>query len=369
MSGNVLTQTVPLRERAYDIHIGYDILNNITDILNKLNPNQKSVVIVTEQTVADLYLKKLIEILSNTGLIIHPLILPSGEQTKSFIYFEKTARFCLEHSVERNHAIIALGGGVIGDLTGFVASTIRRGCRFIQIPTTLLAQVDSSVGGKTAINCPEGKNLIGAFYQPSTVIIDTSFIETLPDRVYRSGYAEVIKYGILGDKNFFDFLKYNKALYQSKDQEYLQKIIAHSVKMKSDIVTEDETEQGKRALLNLGHTFAHAYEAETGYSDILYHGEAVAIGMLHAAEFSSMLGYLDTHSVLEIKSILIDAGFNLNIHEFIPNFSVDKIMTLMQQDKKVINDQMVFILLNNIGDSFINKSIPISKTKEYIKKT
>ena len=360
------TQIVDLGNRSYNIYIGNQIIDIVSDVLHGLNPQQKSVIIITEQNVADLYLKNLEVILQNKGYKTYPLVLPSGEQTKSFNFFEQVVRFCLRHNVERNHAIIAFGGGVIGDLTGFSASTIRRGCRFIQIPTTLLSQVDSSVGGKTAINSPEGKNLIGTFYQPAAVIIDSQFLKSLPMRVYRSGYAEVIKYGVLGDKDFFDYLKDNNDLFLNQDIDFLIKIIAHCVKMKADIVMRDETEQGERALLNLGHSFGHAYEAETGYSDRLHHGEAVAIGMLNAAEFSYQLNCISKEDVLIFKEFLLKVGFNLNILDYIPNFSGDVILGHIMQDKKVSNNQITLILLHKIGHAFIDKSIKNNILLSYI---
>lgn len=361
----MIIQNVSLGSRSYKIHIGHHNLNLVTDILKELNPKQKSVVIITEQNVAELYLDNIKHILLNAKYHVEALILPSGEATKSFTYFEKVTRFCLKNNVERNHAIIALGGGVVGDLTGFVASTIRRGCKFIQIPTTLLSQVDSSVGGKTAINSVEGKNLIGTFYQPSAVIIDIEFLKSLSDRVYRSGYAEVIKYGLLGDKDFFDFLKSNNHLFLERNNDFLIKIIAHSVKMKADIVSRDETEQGERALLNLGHTFGHAYEAETGYSDILHHGEAVAIGMYDAIRFSYLLGLVSEMQVKEVQELLLQAGFNLNIHHFISDFSIQNIIQHIMQDKKVVDNNMTFILLKNIGIAFIDKNIDKNSLIEY----
>lgn len=362
----MIIQNVDLAHRSYAIHIGNQIIDTVTDILYTLNPSQKSVVIITENNVANLYLNSLSNILSQKGYIVYSLVLPSGESTKSFAFFEQVMRFCLQHNIERNHAIIAFGGGVIGDLTGFVASTLRRGCRFIQIPTTLLSQVDSSVGGKTAINSTEGKNLIGTFYQPSAVIIDIQFLKSLPRRVYLSGYAEVIKYGLLGDKDFFDYLRHHNDLFLAQDNDFLIKIIAHCVRMKADIVSRDETEQGDRALLNLGHTFGHAYEAETGYSDILHHGEAVAIGMLHAAEFSHILNHLSAHDVSTIKEFLVTVGFNLNIKEYIPHFSSDIILKHIMQDKKVSDNQVTLILLNNIGQAFINKKININLFFNYL---
>ncbi len=364
----MLIQSVSLAQRSYNIYIGNQILTVVSDVLSQLNPQQKSVVIITEQNVADLYLTSLKTILSNKGYDVHALTLPAGESTKSFTYFEHVMRFCLQHNVERNHALIAFGGGVIGDLTGFVASTLRRGCKFIQIPTTLLAQVDSSVGGKTAINSLEGKNLIGTFYQPSAVIIDSHFLQSLPKRVYLSGYAEVIKYGILGDKEFFDYLNDNNDLFLQRHDDFLIKIIAHCVKMKADIVGRDETEQGERALLNLGHTFGHAYEAETGYSDILHHGEAVAIGMLDAAQFSQQLNYLSVDDVMCIKALLLKAGFNVNIKDYLSHFSGDIILNHMMQDKKVSNNMITLILLKKIGQACIDKNINKNILIEYFSK-
>jgi 3-dehydroquinate synthase len=362
----MIIQNVALGNRGYDIFIGNQIINSITDILHTLNPNQKSVVIITETNVADLYLKMLNDVLIEKGYEIHSLVLPSGESTKSLLFFEQVMRFCLQHNVERNHALIAFGGGVIGDLTGFVASTLRRGCRFIQIPTTLLSQVDSSVGGKTAINSLEGKNLIGTFYQPSAVIIDIQFLKSLSNRVYRSGYAEVIKYGLLGDKQFFDYLRHHNDLFLVRDTHFLMNIIAHCVKMKADIVSRDETEQGERALLNLGHTFGHAYEAETGYSDILHHGEAVAIGMVDAAEFSYRLNYLSLSDVSMVKKFLVEVGFNITIKDYASHISAEIILKHMMQDKKVSNNQMTLILLNNIGHAFINKNTDIQVLSDYL---
>jgi 3-dehydroquinate synthase len=364
----MLIQQVSLNERSYNIYIGQNIISQITDILQNLNHQQKSVVIITENNVASLYIDLLTDRLKQDGYQTHILILPSGEATKSLHYFEKITNFCLEHNVERQHAIIAFGGGVIGDLTGFVASILRRGCRFIQIPTTLLSQVDSSVGGKTAINCGYGKNLIGTFYQPSAVLIDIHFLYSLTDRIYRSGYAEVLKYGLLGDLDFFEYLAQNNGLFLEKNADFLIKIIAHCVKMKAEIVSRDETEQGERALLNLGHTFGHAYEAETHYSDILYHGEAVAIGMLHAAEFSNFLNYLSLDEVNRLKQVLIEAGFNLNIKDYIKSFNSDVIINHMMQDKKVVNNTLTLILYNALGNTFIDKSINKDLLKSYLSK-
>jgi len=361
----MLTQNVALGSRSYDVLIGHNILDQLVGVLKNLNAEQRSVTIITEDTVANLYLEKIKSLLESTDYQVNILILPAGESTKSLENYERCMHFCLQHNVERNHALIALGGGVIGDLTGFVAATLRRGCRFIQVPTTLLAQVDSSVGGKTAINCQYGKNLIGAFYQPSAVLIDVNFLGTLSKRVYRSGYAEVIKYGLLGDKEFFNYLAQNNDLFLNQDIEFLIKIIAHCVEMKANIVSRDETEKGERALLNLGHTFAHAYEAETGYSDTLHHGEAVALGMLNAAQFSSFQGHLNTNIVDNIENVLFAAGFNLNIIYYISDLNIDNILKHMMQDKKVSNYRLSLILLKDIGHSFIQPDSCIKELREF----
>lgn len=349
----MITHIVPLDERSYPIYIGENTVHDLPKVINDLNPKQKNIIVITEHNVATLYADTIKAILENSEYSVDIFILPAGEETKSFENYIKVMNFCLEKNTDRNHILIAFGGGVIGDLVGFIASTLKRGCRFIQIPTTLLSQVDSSVGGKTAINSPHGKNLIGTFYQPSSVIIDINFIASLPQRVYLSGYAEVIKYGLLGDKDFFDYLVASHELMKKRDKQFLLKIISHSVKMKSDIVSRDETEQGERALLNLGHTFGHAYEAETGYSDILYHGEAVAIGMFEASRFSWKKGHLSEKEYLKIKEFLSLSGFSLDIQAYIPDYNPEAIIAHMMHDKKASNNEVKLILLKAIGAAFI----------------
>lgn len=357
---------VPLGGRAYDIKIGSGVIHNLAEELHKLAPKQKNIVIITEENVAKIHLAKIENILKDADFEVHVLILPSGESTKCFSSLEKTVRFALQHHVERSHALIALGGGVIGDLTGFTASMIRRGCKFIQIPTTLLSQVDSSVGGKTAINTPEGKNLVGAFYQPSLVIIDIDFLKTLPNRDYYAGYAEVVKYGLLGDRYFFSFLKDNQQACDERNTDFLLKIITHSVQMKSNIVCEDEHENGVRALLNLGHTFGHAYEAMGGYSDKLLHGEAIALGMVHAAQYSVQQGTLTQEDAILIKDMIKNASLPTELKEIFSQYTAQEILSLMMQDKKVSDGKLTFILYKAIGEAIIQKDIPVSQMEAFL---
>lgn len=358
---------VPLGARAYDVCVGSGAIKYLPEAIKKVLPSsQKKFVIITEKNVAALHLEALEALLQTSGYECVSLILDAGEGTKNFANLEKVVRFCLQHHVERSHAIIALGGGVIGDLTGFAASMVRRGCKFIQIPTTLLAQVDSSVGGKTAINAPEGKNLIGAFYQPCLVIADTDYLKTLPKRDYYAGYAEVLKYGLLGDKPFFERLAAQQDKCDAYDEAFLTEIVSHSVQMKADIVVEDETEKGRRALLNLGHTFGHAYEAETGYSDRLLHGEAIALGMVHAFAFSASCGYCTSEEADLIKSVLAHAHLPVDVRKILPNIDIDKILAHISQDKKVSSGQLTFILVNGIGDAFVKKNVPADWVRSFL---
>jgi len=261
------TVHVNLPGRAYDVVIGPGLLGEVGPRITPFLRRPK-VAIVTEKTVADLHLAALISGLEDSGIDAEALVLPPGESTKSWPFLEQTVEWLLAQKVERGDIVIAFGGGVIGDLVGFAAATVRRGVRFVQIPTSLLAQVDSSVGGKTGINSPSGKNLIGAFHQPTLVLADTSLLGTLTPRDFLSGYGEVVKYGLLGDDAFFDWLEEQGPALAAGDMNARVKAVTRSVQMKADIVERDETEQGDRALLNLGHTFCHALEAATGYSDV-----------------------------------------------------------------------------------------------------
>ena len=279
---------VELGARGYDIHVGHGLLDEAGPLLK---PLARGVVpVVTDTMVGEIHLASFLDICGKAGIDVRPVAMPAGEGSKSFAGLEKLCGELLDLGVERGGMIVALGGGMIGDLTGFAAGILKRGVDFVQIPTTLLAQVDSSVGGKTAINTPQGKNLVGLFHQPRLVIADTALLATLPRRELLAGYAEVVKYGALGDARFFGWLEKNGAKALSGDQAAMIHAVAHSCRMKAEIVARDEREADERALLNLGHTFGHALEAVTGFSDRLVHGEGVGIGMALAFQLSARLG-------------------------------------------------------------------------------
>lgn len=357
---------VPLENRAYDVVIGADIISSLPDYITELCPKQTSFVIISEDNVVHHHYRTLEKILLDAGLTVHLLSLPAGENTKNFAYLEQVVRFCLEKKVERHHVIIAFGGGVIGDLTGFATSMIRRGCKFIQIPTTLLAQVDSSVGGKTAINTPEGKNLVGSFYQPALVLADTDYLQTLSNRDYKAGYAEVLKYGLLGDADFFDYLEQSQNACDVRDKDFLLKIVTHSVQMKADIVVRDEHEKADRALLNLGHTFGHAYEAMCGYSDKLLHGEAVALGMVHAFAFSAEYDFCDKTEGIRVKQVIANAGLPTDLDMILPHSKASHILDYMLQDKKMVDGGMNLILAHGIGRAFIEKNVQQKQILDFL---
>jgi 3-dehydroquinate synthase len=297
-----------------------------------------------------------------------PIILPAGEQTKSYEQVQSVVEQLLAQKIERADLVIALGGGVIGDLAGFAASILRRGVDFIQIPTSLLAQVDSSVGGKTGINSPHGKNLIGAFHQPLLVLCDTDVLATLPPRQFRAGYAEVVKYGLIRDKAFFEWLGTNRAAIFNLETEALTEAIRFSCAMKARVVAEDEKEHGVRALLNLGHTFGHAFESLTGYGERLLHGEAISIGMVLAFAFSEKLGYCASGRALIVKEHFVATGLPTKIAD-IPDhleFSLEAIVEKMSQDKKVERGTLVFILANEIGDAFVSRDVSPIDLKSFL---
>jgi 3-dehydroquinate synthase len=285
--------------------------------------------------------------------------LPPGESTKAWPQFSRAVEWLLETQVERSDIVIALGGGVIGDLAGFAAAVLRRGVRFVQIPTSLLAQVDSSVGGKTGINAPQGKNLIGAFHQPSLVLADTEVLGTLTARDFLSGYGEVVKYGLLGDAAFFDWLDEQGPALAAGDMAARVEAVARSVQMKADIVVRDETEQGDRALLNLGHTFCHALEAATGYSDRLMHGEGVAIGCALAFELSSRLGLCSQEDPSRVRAHLKAMGMKADLSDIPGDLpGAVALLDLMGQDKKVVAGQLRFVLARGIGEAFVTADVP-----------
>lgn len=352
------TIQVTLAERSYPIYINNDF-SQISELLKKHITGQQ-VFIVTDEHVAPLYLDKLLQALS--GLQVAHLILPSGEETKTLATIEKILTQLLTIKQDRSTTMIALGGGVIGDMTGFAASCYRRGVAFIQIPTTLLAQVDSAIGGKTGVNHSLGKNMIGAFYQPKCVIADVTTLQSLPEREFKAGLAEVIKYGLLADAEFFAWLEQNTTAILQRDSKALVSIIENSCTIKADFVMRDEYEQNERALLNLGHTFGHAIEAATHYQSWL-HGEAVAVGLLMAADLSVRLGLLPETDLQRIQRLLLQFGLPIAPP---PSMTQENFLQFMSQDKKVLAGQLRLILLDKIGHAIINKDYAINKLSETI---
>ncbi len=346
-------------QRSYPIHIGNGILEQIGLVLPYLP--QKKVAIVSNTTVAPLYLDRVRSALESHGVGSVPIILPDGEKYKNWKTLNQIFDVLLNQKCERNTAILALGGGVVGDLTGFAAATYLRGVPFIQIPTTLLAQVDSSVGGKTGINHPLGKNMIGAFYQPRLVLADSVTLDTLPTRELRAGIAEIIKYGLIRDPVFFDWLEQHMAQLLVRDPAILNEAIRRSCENKAEIVAADEKESGVRALLNLGHTFGHAIENGMGYG-VWLHGEAVAAGIVMAAELSCRMKLISTADVHRIRKIFLQAG--LPVHA--PKFATEKYLQLMTLDKKVEAGKIRFILLNRIGDAVMRADVPTAVLSETI---
>lgn len=349
---------VPLGDRAYDVVIGPDLLAGIGARLKPML-RRRRVAVLTDETVASHHLDALRAGLAAAEIEMEALALPPGEATKGWPQFTRAVEWLLEQKVERNDIVIAFGGGVIGDLAGFAAAVLRRGVRFVQIPTSLLAQVDSSVGGKTGINAPQGKNLIGAFHQPSLVLADTALLGTLTARDFLAGYGEVVKYGLLGDAAFFDWLETNGPALAAGDMDARVEAVRRSVQMKADIVVRDETEQGDRALLNLGHTFCHALEAATGYGDRLLHGEGVAIGCALAFELSSRMGLCSQEDPSRVRAHLKEMGMKTDLAD-IPGDLPDAaaLLELMGQDKKVVDGQLRFILARGIGQAFVTSDVP-----------
>jgi len=349
---------VNLPGREYGIHIGHGLLAEIPHLLEP-HLNRPRVAILTDETVAAAHLGALEAALRQAGIEPVALALPPGEQTKGWPQFSRAVEWLLEQKVERGDLVLAFGGGVIGDLAGFAAAVVRRGVRFVQIPTTLLAQVDSSVGGKTGINAPQGKNLIGAFYQPQMVVADIALLESLPERDFLAGYGEVVKYGLLGDAAFFEWLEANGPALAAGDTEARAYAVRRSCEMKAEIVLRDETEQGDRALLNLGHTFCHALEAATGYSDRLLHGEGVAIGCAMAFELSARLGLCAQETPSRVRAHLSDMGMKVSLADIDGDLpGAEALLDLMGQDKKVVDGQLRFILARGIGAAFVTAEVP-----------
>ena len=351
---------VSLQEKSYNIVIGSGVICDLGAQISKIKSYSK-IIVITDQNVAKLHLENLNTQLKKLSIEVKNIIVPSGEKAKSFSNLENVAEQILEIGIDRGSLLVAFGGGVVGDLCGFVASILLRGIDFIQVPTTLLAAVDSSVGGKTGINSKVGKNLIGSFYQPKLVLCDLDFLETLPERDFVSGYAEVVKYGFIKDKNFFDYLDKNLDQIKKRDKEVLQKIIVRSCQIKAEIIGLDERENNLRAILNFGHTFGHIFETETNYSDILFHGEAVAIGMVLAAKMSVHLKLLDTDSLSIIINHLQKTGLPTSPKNIKNNpkksWDINRLTSHLYKDKKVENKTLTFIFLENIGKSVIKKGV------------
>ena len=354
----VQTIHVPLGDRAYDVLIGAGLLEDAGAHIAPLL-HRPRVAVITDETVAPLHLAALEAALRAQGVAMTSLALPAGEATKGWPQFSRAVEWLLAQKIERRDVVVAFGGGVIGDLVGFAAAVLRRGVRFVQIPTTLLAQVDSSVGGKTGINAPQGKNLIGAFHQPALVLADIALLDTLSSRDFRAGCGEVVKYGLLGDAEFFHWIEDNSEALTKGDRAARTHAVARSVQMKADIVVRDETEQGDRALLNLGHTFCHALEAATGYSDRLLHGEGVAIGCALAFETSARLGLCPQEDPSRVRACLQAMGMKKDIADITGDLpDAQGLLALMAQDKKVVDGKLRYILARGIGDAFVADDVP-----------
>jgi len=345
------TLNVELGSRSYPIYIGAGLLARPELIVERLP--QKNAAIVTNSTIAPLYLAALQRALESRGVSVMSVTLPDGESYKTWGTLNQVFDALLEHRCERGTTLIALGGGVIGDLAGFAAAVYQRGVPYIQVPTTLLAQVDSAVGGKTAINHPLGKNMIGAFYQPLAVVSDTDTLATLPARELAAGLAEVIKYGLIRDPSFFEWLEGNMARLVRREAEALAYAIERSCANKAEVVARDERESGPRALLNFGHTFGHAIEAGTGYGTWL-HGEAIAAGMLLAAKLSHRLGLIPAEDVRRLGALLAGAGLPLDP----PELGLARYLELMGHDKKVEGGRVRFVLLRRIGEAYVSGEVP-----------
>jgi 3-dehydroquinate synthase len=356
---------VALGERSYDIIIGRGRLTSLGEKIAALRPGAKAA-IVSDETVARHHLGATETALAAAGIGATSVTVPAGESSKSFVMLERVCEALIAARIERADVVVALGGGVIGDLAGLAAALVRRGLDYVQVPTTLLAQVDSSVGGKTAIDSRHGKNLIGAFHQPVLVLADTALLDTLPERQFRAGYAEIVKYGLLGDAGFFAWLEANwRELFAGGAAR--EHAIAVSCRMKAAIVARDEREQGERALLNLGHTFGHALEAAAGFSDRLLHGEAIALGMALAFAFSAKRGLLPGAEAERVERHLAAVGLPIHLSS-IPGGppAADRLMELIAQDKKVKRGRLTFILARAIGASFVAPDVDAAEVRAFL---
>ena len=358
--------TVGLGARSYDILIGAGLLGGAGGHIRPLLPRPFTV-IVTDETVAGLHLETLQAGLATEGIESEAIILPPGEGTKNMAALTDVVERLLAAKVERDDLIIAFGGGVIGDLAGFAAAVLRRGVDFVQVPTTLLAQVDSSVGGKTGVNAPQGKNLIGAFHQPRLVLADIDVLGTLAPRDFLAGYGEVAKYGLLGDEAFFTWLEANAPAMAAGDQSARAYAVRRSCEMKAEIVARDEKERGDRALLNLGHTFGHALEAATGYSDRLLHGEGVAVGCALAFEVSARMGLCAQEAPSRVRAHLDAMGMKKDLADIPGDLpGPEGLIELMYQDKKVRQGKLTFIMARGIGQAFVTRDTDLDVVRQVL---
>jgi 3-dehydroquinate synthase len=347
--------TLALGARSYDIVVGRRLLAEAGALVASA-VRQKRVVVVTDEHVAALHLERFRAGLAAAGIAAEAIVLPPGEETKDFGHFAQLCEDVLSLGIERATPIVALGGGVVGDIAGFAAATLLRGLDFVQVPTTLLAQVDSAVGGKTAIDTRHGKNLVGAFHQPVLVLADVDVLETLPRRELLAGYAEVVKYGLIGDRTFYDWLEANGMALLAGDAALRQEAVLRSCAAKAAIVALDERESGKRALLNLGHTFGHALEALTGFGKSLLHGEAVALGMQLAFDLSARLGFCPPAAAERVRRHLSALGLPTALTT-IPAASPDALIAAMQKDKKVSGGRLTLVLARDIGAAFLCRDV------------
>ena len=356
---------VALDERSYDILIGRGQLASLGEHIARLRPGARAAV-VSDETVAGLHLAATLAALTGAGLQSATHVVPPGEGSKSFRVFEQVCEALIAAHTERGDLVVALGGGVIGDLAGFAAAAVRRGLDYVQVPTTLLAQVDSSVGGKTAIDSKHGKNLIGAFHQPILVVADTALLDTLSPREFRAGYAEVAKYGLLGDGAFFSWLEANwRDVFAGGTAR--EHAIATSCRMKAGIVGRDERETGERALLNLGHTFGHALEAAAGFSERLLHGEAISLGMVLAFEFSARRGLVGAAEARRVERHLAAVGLPTRLKDSPGGMPpCDRLMDLIAQDKKVKRGKLTFILVRAIGNAFVAPDVDAAEVRAFL---
>jgi 3-dehydroquinate synthase len=360
------TLRVGLGQRSYDVLVGAGLIERAGALIKPLLPRGRTTV-VCDETVRRLHGASLAASLDAEGIASSWIVLPPGEQTKSWAGLADLSEQLLTLGLDRGDVVTALGGGVIGDLTGFAAAIYKRGIDFIQIPTTLLAQVDSSVGGKTAIDTPQGKNLIGAFHQPRLVLADLDVLATLPDREMRAGYAEVIKYGLLGDFDFFQWLEANGAAVLERRPEALGQAVAHAIAMKAQIVGDDEKEAAGRALLNLGHTFGHALESETGFGEALLHGEGVAVGCAQAFRFSAMLGHCTAQDAARAEAGIAAAGLPTRMAQVSgAPFLAKRLIEHMAQDKKAEGGRLTFVLAKGIGQAFVAKGVDADAVRAFL---